>query len=248
MGAVFLANLILCAIGLRSPSYYEVSLDDSREGRILAASKEQADVITGHVLVARALIEKGRQATAARWLQRSLRNLSLRSNFDYAAWVASFVAEYGDSNFAFDLFREIRGAAERPYPLYWRDASDGLASQIIYRQHERLLPEALSVINEAIAEFPNSITLYGTRGGIHFDLGDYEEASLDLKHCNETSSSPLDRGISSAFLAAIASRLGDREAARKYAEAARNLAGDHVVVKRVLASMGPRDTLAPTRA
>jgi hypothetical protein len=121
-------------------------------------------------------------------------------------------------------------------------------SQVLYKEERNLLPEALAVINAEIAEFPAFITLVGTRGGIHFELGNYDEALHDLRRCNDTSESPFDRGISSAFLAAIASRSGDTKSASRYAQTARKRAGDHALVKRLLASIEPRDTSAPTRA
>jgi hypothetical protein len=247
VGAVFLANLVLCLHALGSPASYDAGQEIPTDEET-ASGRQEADILAVHLRIAMRLFDKGRTASAARWLQRTLRDPEVRSNLEFTAQVALLIFQYGNPAVGVDLFREVRAKVKRPFPEYWFGVCDGFASQVVYRHITPLLPEALAVINEAIEGCPGSLTLLGTRGSIHFDLGDDESASRDLIRCNQMSSSPLDRGISSAFLAAISFRSGDVKAAHRYGKAAKKWAGDHIVVKRVLASIEPHDTSAPTPA
>lgn len=237
IGAVFLANLGLCVLSFGSPSHYEIDAEESHEERSSSKSAQLSELAFSQIAVAQSLLAKGKRASAAAWLYRSLRQPELASEMQYLVLTSSMLSSYGKMSDALRVVRTIRQRLERPLPEIWCEISDGFASHVLYREQRDFLPDALSIIDEAIAEFPQSPTLFGTRGGLYFDMGKYEEAARDLKHCNGASSESLDRGISSAFLAAIASRSGEKETAQSYAKIARNLAGDHEVVKRVLAGI-----------
>lgn len=238
IGAVFLANFGLCVLSFGSPSHYEIDVEDSQgEEQARSTTTELSDLAFRQIAVAQSLFAKGKRASAAAWLYRSLRQPELAAEMQYLVLTSSMLSSYGKTSDALQLVRTIRQRLERPLPEIWCEVSDGFASHVLFREQRDFLPDALSIIDETIAEFPQSPTLFGTRGGLYFDMGKYEEAARDLKHCNGASSESLDRGISSAFLAAIASRSGEKETAQSYAKIARNLAGDHEVVKRVLAGI-----------
>ena len=116
-------------------------------------------------------------------------------------------------------------------------ASDSYASSSLYEPDAVTALRAVEILEASIKDFPESVTLKGTLGGLLFEMGRIDEAEQTLNEVIANSTAAIDQGISSAYLARIAQSRGLDEKAREYADAAKKHSGEMPVVKRILAEL-----------
>jgi tetratricopeptide (TPR) repeat protein len=186
------------------------------------------------------LLHAGNRAKALRWFRRAARNAELRGDPDLRVMVAGIIQEQGELlDEATEIFREVlKTPATASNISRHMQAADGLASLALYHGLKHLFPEALQNMEQAVAASPDVITLQGTLGALFFETGKVAAAEAMLLTVRLNSPSPLDRGISAAYLAAIAQRKGNGAAAQRFLTEANANAGEHRCVRRVLGEAG----------
>ena len=116
-----------------------------------------------------------------------------------------------------EVARGIDGAADLESRL---TLLDSLASLPLWQWKPALVADALSYIDQAIAEAPDQITLQATKGGLLI-LGDQIDTGLSLiKTVQEKSTTPSDLELAAYFEALAHFRLGQAEKAAELLDAA----------------------------
>ena len=90
----------------------------------------------------------------------------------------------------------------------------------------------------ALQRSPDSTTLKGTLGSLYFELGEIEPGERLLREVHATSPDTLDRGITAAYLAVLASRRKEKAEAAHLIGLATEHTADHPLVQRILKDAG----------
>lgn len=192
------------------------------------------------------LCDAGEHRRGVRLILRSMRDVTLRQNSLLTAKLATILSHHDLVDEARGIYREIlgnpvlpRGCAARRY------AADGFASLVLYNDRQDLLEEAKATITSAVEESPDAITLRVTLGGVLCELGDVEAAEAMLADALARSTQPLDQAIASAYLAVISSQRGKSGAATRHLKKAQASAGEHRLVRRLVAEVSSHAERCP---
>jgi hypothetical protein len=110
---------------------------------------------------------------------------------------------------------------------------DTLACLPVFYGSKALIPEAMKVIEMAIAEEPDKITLKGTKGSLLIERGDVEQGLELVEQVLKESESENDRAICTWYLALAAHKLGRLEEAQEKLKEAKLRAPEHLVGTRI---------------
>jgi hypothetical protein len=177
---------------------------------------------------------------AARLLRRAMRLTDLTRTPEYREYFAAVFAAAGLYHTESMRLLQEAGEALPPEadPARWIGTLDGAATEALRDGRRELFPEYRVLIDRAIARAPEKVTLKGTLGSLLFELGEFDAATALLHEVYLSSTAALDRGITSAYLAALAHQGGRQTEACEYVLAAVEHAGEDRLVKRVLNEAG----------
>jgi tetratricopeptide (TPR) repeat protein len=103
-----------------------------------------------------------------------------------------------------------------------------------FMQHvPNYLHEAEHWCDEALRLQPGNLTLLGTKGSLLFEQGRWDESEKILRHVLASSEADIDQGICSFYLALLAKRRGEHEAAERLARRARALYSEQWMLARL---------------
>jgi len=104
-----------------------------------------------------------------------------------------------------ECFRsELRAVLEtRETPQEKVVVLDSVASFALYDRITAMFSEALQWCEQALALQPENLTVRGTRASLLFEMGDFASSEPELREVCARSNSPLDKGITSLYLALI---------------------------------------------
>ena len=192
-------------------------------------------IIAGCVLRACRLAERDKPNQARRWMRRALeRDIAARP--DYLLFGVTLFILNDDMAEAQPLI--VRFLSQMKESSLSLDEKlrfvDGLATLLLGVPFIHQHPDLLSEIEDMMEQFPQSPTVRGTRGGLSFELGNYDEAERELTACLEHSSQSHDRGITAAYLAALARIRGDSESIARFEKVVRECGITHPIIERLL--------------
>ena len=187
------------------------------------------------------LIAAGEMVHGCRWLHRGMRTADFVRNPDLRLVFAQFFVIAG--SYLEDAKRLMReelddSAGYARNHAQWLQWADACASAVLFANRTELLAEAKQLTETAVQRIPDAITLKGTLGALCFELGDLEQAETLLRYVYTTSTAPLDRGITAAYLAVFALKAQRNNEACEFVIAAREHACGHRLVARVLKEAG----------
>ncbi len=181
------------------------------------------------------LTEQGKPEQAKPWVEKLkstlVEGISGKEQLDWANTYLG-MAEWDAAKEIAE--RILADSALRPGDALRWEATDTFASAVLYSGNREQMPHAIGLLERAIIDFPDVITLKGTLGGLLCEAGEIDRAESTLREVFDKSPAPLDRGISAAYLSKITASRGATEDARRLADIALKEAGQMGVVKRAL--------------
>jgi hypothetical protein len=110
---------------------------------------------------------------------------------------------------------------------------DSISTSALSVPYPDLMADCLPAIETVIKAFPERATLRGTRGGLLFELGRYDEAERDLTYCLEKGPDSIDCAISGAYLAALARMREDTAGQLRFEQIVRESGANHPIIERM---------------
>lgn len=110
---------------------------------------------------------------------------------------------------------------------------DMLAGIPVFFGRKEFIPQALEIIDVAIAEEPDKITLKGTKGSLLIDHGAVEEGVRFLEGVLAASDSENDQAISTWYLALAYQKLGRAKEAQQVLARAKRMYSSCVIARRI---------------
>jgi len=134
-----------------------------------------------------------------------------------------------------ECFRsELRAVLEtRETPQEKVVVLDSVASFALYDRITAMFSEALQWCEQALALQPENLTVRGTRASLLFEMGDFASSEPELREVCARSNSPLDKGITSLYLALICKLRGQPEEAVRLARQAQGFCQMPFVLARL---------------
>lgn len=234
------ANAYICLLTLIPHSSQRGAERIENDARLLIRvagvtdAQIEAGVAAGYVMRANELAEKGKPELAGRWLFRKISRHASAAP-EYLHWAAAFLNERGMPEGSQRLIVRILRRPEDPARSLDDECRviDGVVTLVLGRPFRELAGECLVAIEKMIEIFPDRVTLRGSRGSLFFEMGDYAAAELDLSACLAQSDQPIDRGISAAYLAALAQMRGNSEGVAKFDAIVRESGATHPIIDRL---------------